>query len=193
MWTDRVDALPNVRGLRLSFCCAGHPASFADVLQAWQTDEEFRAPFDSRLAQVPYAAFRWETPPLTQGTMRQPFECVILDSPELVRSSDPGAFAAHFSGEPSEVAIFPNLGGDALLIVPCPRADASVYAHLAAFVRGAPESQRREFWRAVAAATLRRAAVAPVWLSAAGDGVPWLHARLDERPKHYRHAPYRTL
>ena len=30
----------------------------------------------------------------------------------------------------------------------------------------------------------------PVWLSTAGLGVGWLHVRLDDRPKYYRHAPY---
>ena len=32
----------------------------------------------------------------------------------------------------------------------------------------------------------------PVWLSTAGGGVDWLHMRLDERPKYYRHLPWRN-
>jgi hypothetical protein len=31
------------------------------------------------------------------------------------------------------------------------------------------------------------------WLSTAGMGVPWLHVRLDDRPKDYGHRPYRNL
>jgi hypothetical protein len=33
----------------------------------------------------------------------------------------------------------------------------------------------------------------PVWLSTNGDGVSWLHVRIDERPKYYTHGPYRTF
>lgn len=31
---------------------------------------------------------------------------------------------------------------------------------------------------------------APIWLNTAGAGVPWLHIRLDSRPKYYRYQPY---
>jgi hypothetical protein len=31
----------------------------------------------------------------------------------------------------------------------------------------------------------------PLWLSTAGQGVFWLHVRLDRYPKYYNHAPYR--
>jgi hypothetical protein len=33
--------------------------------------------------------------------------------------------------------------------------------------------------------------VRPVWLSTAGAGVPWLHLRLDDRPRYYGFAPFR--
>lgn len=36
------------------------------------------------------------------------------------------------------------------------------------------------------------AAGTPVWISTSGLGVPWLHVRIDDRPKYYQHAPYRT-
>lgn len=32
----------------------------------------------------------------------------------------------------------------------------------------------------------------PVWLSTAGAGVPWLHVRLDDHPKYYGYALYRS-
>ena len=74
--------------------------------------------------------------------MSQPFEFVVLNSPGLARRPDRDAFAAHFPGPASGVAVFPNLGGDAIMVVPCPIGDESAYGHLAAFVRLAPESQR---------------------------------------------------
>ena len=67
----------------------------------------------------------------------------------------------------------------------------SAYGHLAAFVREAPEPQRHALWQALAAAMMQRVGERPVWLSTAGAGVPWLHVRLDDRPKYYGFAPYR--
>ena len=75
--------------------------------------------------------------------------------------------------------------------MPCPRGDLDAYGHLAAFVRGAPDSQRDGLWRSVASAMRRRVNAKPVWLSTAGDGVAWLHVRLDDRPKYYAFTPYR--
>jgi hypothetical protein len=31
----------------------------------------------------------------------------------------------------------------------------------------------------------------PLWLSTAGGGVDWVHMRLDDQPKYYRHLPWR--
>ncbi len=40
---------------------------------------------------------------------------------------------------------------------------------------------------------LKRIGEAPMWLSTAGAGVPWLHVRLEDRPKYYGHAAYRGI
>jgi len=130
---------------------------------------------------------------LTAASAERAFEFVVLDSPELERAPEPGAFAAEFAATPSgDVLAFANLGGDALLVVPRPLAPAPVYAQLGAFVRGAPVSQRAALWQAVGAAVGRRLGAKPVWLSTAGAGVAWLHVRLDDRPKYYAFTPYRA-
>lgn len=77
------------------------------------------------------------------------------------------------------------------------RADRSVYTHLAAFVRRAPASQVHAFWQAVGKATDERmwdrsSAEHAVWLSTAGMGVAWLHARLDSYPKYYVYKQSKT-
>ena len=69
----------------------------------------------------------------------------------------------------------------------------SVFAHLAAFVRGAPAQQRHVLWQRVADAMMRRLSGQPVWLSTAGAGVSWLHVRLDDRPKYYSFSEYRRF
>jgi hypothetical protein len=191
MWTTASDELPGTNGLRVTLAHDARPATFADVIRAWDGDEPFRAQFNALLANVPYTAFRWETPGVTEATLTQPFDFVVLDSPGLARRPDPAAFADYFPRAADGIATFANLGGDAVLVVPCPEAESSAYGHLAAFVRHAPERQRDAFWRAVGAALARRVGAKPVWLSTAGAGVAWLHARLDDRPKYYGHAPYR--
>jgi len=145
------------------------------------------------LADAPFSAFRWETPPITTASAVRPFEFVLLDSPELATHPDPDAFAEHF-GDPAgstDVVSFPNLNNDAILVVPCPRGPLSAYGHIAAFVREAPDAQKHALWRLVGELMQRRLGPRPVWLSTAGAGVPWLHVRLDQKPKYYGHAPYR--
>ena len=91
------------------------------------------------------------------------------------------------------VIAFPNLGNDAILVVPLPtdQRPAADYVHLAAFVRRAPAEQVHELWRVVGAAMEARLSDQPLWLSTAGMGVAWLHVRLDTRPKYYGFDEYR--
>ncbi len=191
MWTTRSEELTSSHGLRFSVDLNSRPATFADVLRAWQADPDFRSLYNSLLATAPFSAFRWETPPVTGATVLQPFEFVLLESPGLAQYPDPEAFAEHFQGAEAEVVVFPNLGRDAILIVPCLIVDPAAYGHLAAFVRLAPEEQRHALWQGVGEAMARRLGTKPVWLSTAGAGVSWLHVRLDDRPKYYGYAPYR--
>jgi hypothetical protein len=86
--------------------------------------------------------------------------------------------------------LFPNLGLDAILVVPYPIAAHSVYAHLATFLRKGPESQRHALWQAVGYTMAQRLSSAPIWLNTAGGGVAWLHVRLDSRPKYYVYSRY---
>ncbi len=166
--------------------------AYDDVLERWRRDAKFRTFFNGLLADSPSTAFRWETPPITAATAERPFEFVLLDSPDLARTPDPQPFAEHFEdGSKRAVVTFPNLGGNAVMVVPCPDGPASAYGHLAAFVRQGPEPQRHALWQAVGEAIAGRLDARPVWLSTAGAGVPWLHVRLDDRPKYYRHEPYR--
>ena len=149
--------------------------------------------FTGLLAKSSFESFRWETPPVTVSNIDRPFECVLLDSPGLAPRPDASAFANHFKIAKAPVIEFPNLGGDAIMVVPCPIGPVNAYGHLASFVRNAPEQQIHDLWQAVADAMARRIATKPVWLSTAGAGVSWLHVRLDDRPKYYGHAPFRNL
>jgi hypothetical protein len=173
----------------------GQPVCYADVLARWQDDQDFRHVFMRLLAEAPYDAYLWETPPITRMTVKRDFECMLVDSPALAGlGPDSRAFAPHFdtAGSDTEVVAFPNLGGDAFLVAPTPRADPGAYPHLAAFARRAPAGQQHAFWRRVGAETAAHLGKSPLWLSTCGLGVAWLHARLDAWPKYYTYRPYRT-
>lgn len=191
IWKFQREELQKIPGIRFVALNGVHPISFAEIIRAWQDDSGFRLWFNAELAGASFSAFRWETPSVTATTVSRLFEFVLLDSPMLARRPDPEAFATHFSSAERNIATFPNLGGDAIMIVPCPIAAPSAYAHLAAFVRQAPEDQRHSLWQTVGAAMAQHVGEEPIWLSTAGAGVSWLHVRLDRRPKYYGFAPYK--
>jgi hypothetical protein len=168
--------------------------SRADAVALLEKSQPFRAFFIATLAGARFDAFFWETPQTSRLAQDRPFEFALVDAPALTRiTADESAFENRFEASPDDVLVFPNLGGDALLVVPAPRAPAKVYAHLAAFVRGAPPAQVDAFFQRLARAIERRLSAAPLWVSTAGLGVSWLHLRLDSRPKYYRHDAYKSL
>lgn len=196
MWASQIDDLDRGRLRRVTILRDGHQASYGEVLTGWRSDAGFRSFFIRTLADAPHDAYLWETPPVAKAGLGRGFEFVLVDCPALTAMRpDPHSFAAHFdaAGGEAEVASFANLGGDAFLVAPVPRAADPVYTHLAAFVRGAPATQQHAFWRTIGAQVAERLSDRPLWLSTNGLGVAWLHARLDSRPKYYTHRPYRTV
>jgi hypothetical protein len=167
------------------------PVSRAAFFTALADDRSLRTALTETLRGSPYAAFAWETPPLSAVTADRDAGFAIIDSPHLARvAPDPAPFAAALAGC-DRIATFANLGGDAVLVVPSPRT-APAATHLAAFVRTAPPDVIDDLWSAVARAVANRRAakIDPVWVSTAGLGVYWLHVRLDDRPKYYRHRAF---
>lgn len=195
MWDCKIQLLNNGRVQRFIPRRGGSPLGYAEVLRYWRDDETFRSFFISLLSDVNFSGYRWETPPITKATAGREFEFVLLDAPGLDRAPDLQAFAAQFRSatDGQSVVAFPNLGNDAVLVVPCPSALAAAYVHLAAFIRNASNAQKHELWRTVGTAMEARLGPSPVWLSTAGMGVAWLHVRLDSRPKYYGFAQYKTL
>lgn len=192
-WRVRTEELGEGRGYRVAIDQEGVEVSRGDVIAYWQDEPTFREFFNNILSGTPLDAFRWETPPVTRETLDRPFECVLLDAPELKRPADPADFAEHFRDAASGGVIeFTNLGGDAHLLVPVPDTDTDTYAHIGAFVRRASAAQRDELWRRLGEALAAGIGTQPLWPNTAGTGVPWLHLRLDTRPKYYLYRPYRS-
>lgn len=195
MFESTHEVLSGGRVHRHSVLSGGKPLRYADAQDLWQRDAAFRSFFIAILSDSPFSVYRWETPPITRDLASRPFEFVLLDSPGLAYTPDTRSFAGFFTVDDSNhgVVVFHNLGGDALLVVPSPRAPDSAYGHLAAFVRGAPEAQKHAFWRTVGETVEQQISDRPMWVSTAGGGVSWLHVRLDSRPKYYGFQPYRKL
>jgi hypothetical protein len=170
------------------------PVPFLRFFDLLATSADFMDWYTETLAACEAVAFYWELPPITHATIGAATEFVLIEAPMLARIPPERApFAAHFERAAGEdVIVFPNLGGDAVLVVPCPQGPDEHYPHLAAFLRNAPQRQVRALWRRTAQQMQRSIGDRPVWLSTAGGGVAWLHMRLDSRPKYYSYGPYRN-
>lgn len=185
---ERTDDGPNTQRWLIS---DGRTLKFDDVVSAWRADSAFRRFWIASLASVPFEAYCWECPPVDSNQLDRPFECVFVASPSLARMPlDPAAFAGHFRGD-RDVVTFANLGGDAVLVAPCPDPAGGNFGHLASFTATAPPTLQQALWTEVGRALDARIGTRPLWLSTAGHGVAWLHVRLDTSPKYYQHAPYR--
>jgi hypothetical protein len=162
-----------------------------EVLTGLATDSRFAVSLSNAIAAVPFAGVYFETPPLTEETLQQPFECVLVDGGKALAGllADPAPFRSQLATSDT-IVTFANLGGDAVLVAPTPAPGVDC-AHLAAFLRTADDDRRAAFWRAAAMALRAALGQGPRWLSTAGLGVSWLHLRIDSRPKYYRYRPYR--
>ena len=167
MWDIREQPVPS--GIRIEVFREDIQLSFRELFFLLKSNAEFACWYSEILAGCDFEAFFLEFPPLTTTT----FESQFL----LQRDSD--------------VIIFPNLGGDALLIVPIQLDSIEFYPHLATFLRNAPRDQIRIFWKVAGDAVHESLSRTPRWLSTAGLGVSWLHLRLDTRPKYYSFSPYK--
>lgn len=182
------------RVLRFTLLQNAAPLSWSSVIKLWQSESRFREFFIALLANAPFPAYFWETPPMTSETLDDEFEFVLVASHQLAGvSSDQCAFANQFARVAPDAAVimFENLGGDAMLVVPCPGKPLSAYAQIATFAREAPCEQQHQLWALVGRTLEERVGENPVWVNTSGLGVYWLHIRLDDIPKYYTHEPYR--
>lgn len=166
------------------------PLTYKEVIHLWKEDADFRLFFIEIINIAPFAAIYLETPPITKSNVHRFFEMVLIKSRTLVLQPQSIVFQEHFDQAERDVVTFSNLGRNAVLVVPTPQKDAD-YSHLMAFLQNAPLSQIHNFWKTLANAIEERLNDKPVWVSTAGNGVHWLHVRLDSRPKYYKYPVYK--
>lgn len=169
----------------------GVTLNYSEWIDSITTSDKAILRFNDVLKDSKYDAFFWEVKPVNKNALKEPFEFVLIQSNSLQNiTADDSAFKKYFK-EGKSVVNFPNLRGDAELIVPTPISDVTDYAHLSNFVRSADEKQIIEFWSNVAENYKEKIGVNTKWLSTSGLGVHWLHVRIDTRPKYYQHKEYK--
>lgn len=165
--------------------------SFQEVVDNWMNNKEFCIYYTQLLVENPFLAFFWEHPPMTKNSLQAPYEFVLVNSTSLPNvTAEPQTFASHFQPNQTVVA-FPNLSGDAQLIVPIPKNESTDYAHFAKFILQATDNQLYDFWKMLGEVYQSQLNGGKKWLSTAGLGVHWLHVRIDSRPKYYRYREYK--
>ena len=100
--------------------------TWQDVLALWlAANDEFYGVFTGALCSSSHADFFWECPPVSAQTLQNPFEFVLIDAGGRLAGTKASAadFQEHVCdahGRPlnSRAVAFPNLGGDAVLVVP---------------------------------------------------------------------------
>jgi len=193
MWTLKREAVEG--GFRLGISQGDVRLSFDAMLDLLTSSDDFANWYTDCLADEKMEAYFWEHPPLTKRNIGSEAEFVLIESEALAAlRPDSSPFRPQLKEQPDgDVISFLNLGGDAFLVVPRKRGPSKAYTHLAAFVRLAPREQVIALWRETARLLRERlSAAAPLWLSTAGVGVPWLHIRIDGEPKYYHFEPYRS-
>ena len=188
----------NTHRVRISDTRDGRQLTFADVIQLMEHDSAFCLFFSKVLRDSPFEHFFWECPAVNAISVGNTlYEHVTVQAFGFSAAS-PKNFEAHFT-RTKAVVTFQNLGRDAMLVCPCPKEpqDNKHFGHLAAFVRasrGEMQELQIQMWMAVGRTFreyLHTRGRESIWLNTEGAGVPWVHVRLDHRPKYYHHAAYR--
>lgn len=144
-----------------------------------------------------HSSFYFECIPINKENLNNIiFEFMIIKAPELdYLQLDQNSFQNKFILN-EKVISFNNLGGDASLIVPCPNKNESneYMRNIHTFITHASDDLIELLWKKVAEVMIQRLEDnidQPIWLSTCGNGVYWLHVRLDSYPKYYSWVPYK--
>ncbi|MFT6130708.1 MAG: hypothetical protein ACJATN_002439 [Neolewinella sp.] len=171
-----------------------HLLTFSQVIEGWRDNAAFREFYWATLLKHGGNGCFWEHPCLNRETVDQIYECVITQTDAFSKRTANFRPFARAVSPGKRISIFPNLSGEALLVVPNQPEDISFNGRdLISFLQTAPTDLIHDLWKSIGQETAKAiAADAPFqYLSTHGLGVLWLHIRLEEQPKYYHHRPYR--
>ena len=160
--------------------------TYRQFLNKMQSEESFRREFFNVLQKSRFKTYFFETPKVTKQTLDDKFEFILSAADELKNvNADKDTFQDYFRKcKDSPVITFPNLGHNAVLVVPCPVSDSklSQYSSIGPFMRNIEANQVHQFWIEAARTmllTIDQKGSKPTWMSTSGLGVYWLHLRWD--------------
>ena len=125
--------------------------TYRQFLNKMQSDESFRGEFINVLQKSRFKTYFFETPKVTKQTLDDQFEFILSAADKLKNvNADKETFQDYFRKcKDSPVITFPNLGHNAVLVVPCPLEDASKLSHYSSigpFMRNIETNQVNQFW-----------------------------------------------
>ncbi len=169
----------------------GIPYSWLTIAEGLVKDSLFRELWNQILAEIPFD-FQWKPVPIhPKFAKTYPFFAVLV--PSQFPSSNPSAYRKYLNQLSHEelITTFPNLSGDALLLIP---KDTGDYGHIADFCRNADNKLIQTLWKEVGKLTYQAIIDEQImWCNTHGHGVPWMHIRLDQTLKYAAFPPYGTI
>ena len=159
--------------------------------------------------QSSFDGYYFECPPVNKNNVEtKSFEFVLRKTYRLDdKQANPRPFMDYFTDRTDTLAVsFPNLGNDAMLVIPNRMPDArpeddAQYAHLAKFMRSDLNDEIDALWKETARLVLKKIEnngtgnrrTRNLWISTSGNAVPWLHIRLSKKPKYYTFLEYKKI
>jgi hypothetical protein len=139
---------------------------------------------------IPFKAYYLEFKPLRLEGKATSVEWVIINAPGLYEQKpDSSAFDSYIHA--NEVVSFTNLAKDSILVIP-PKTGVD-FANMARFIEQGSQEQFTALWSRVYQKIKAWGGEDALWISTHGHGVPWLHVRLDLKPKYYQHVPFKEM
>ena len=125
--------------------------TYRQFLHKIQSEESFRREFINVLKNSRFKTYFFETPKVTKQSLDDKFEFILSAADELRNvGADKVTFQDYFRKcKDSPVITFPNLGNNAVLVVPCPGAEEGKldqYSSLGPFMREIDRNQVNQFW-----------------------------------------------
>ena len=149
-----------------------------DILNNWKNNKPLKYPKNIN------TPFLWRTSVINnmESNFIQEFtECKYLDVQQ-----DYTAYESYIKKTKNKyVTSFPNLSGDAILVIPIPKNNKN-FSNLKNFSDNASKTQQQKLWNKVASIIKKELKKKnKIWVSTHGLGVPYLHIRISTSPKYY--------
>lgn len=192
----------------------GRQMSYLQCMRLLRDSQSFRLLWQTVLneqGKLLGGTYFWECIPTTPSTIFiTPMQYVLVGyKTRTLTSRAPKAscdsFAPNLESKSSvviskSIAAFPNLSGDSILIVPkglTLLSNYQCYLDIGTFTKSCPYAQQDALWQYVGQYITRAIEVRDpndvLWLNTHGLGVPWIHIRLDQKPKYYAFEYYKRF